>query len=528
MKPSCLKVIVVDDELPLRQELRSFPWERFGAVLIGEAENGLEALKLCADSAPDVVVTDITMPLMNGMELFEQIKIRFPHIQVILLTCHSDFQYAREALKLGALEYLVKVTLEESDLERALGKAREVIDRNLAHHKSSLEQHRRGQSKVINRLLKDKSLAEETIIAELSRSGLLRELPTRVVVLKVQAHEEDPMFIDQEIQAALAWMESQEAPGFTWVPIRSMEYMIVFQEQNLQANQLKSRMKIIIQGLLQLIDEHLSFLGSEVSVYGVISELVTSGQELVKAFGHMKLWEQAQFYENEAAQTIFIGKPVPLVALDKAQEIELIDQLRQFHKDDDASIKAYLQNDFIRWCQRHRFYPSDLKRMLGNFLTEWSPGIQAPEEELAAVQLSATLGDLVETVIRMIERKIGKRSRVRKEVRDARQYIEDHLEEAVTLHILAEHVALSPHYLSRLFREDVGETVNEFMTRLRMEKAIDLLLNSNLKVYEVADKVGIPSYRYFSTIFRSWTGVAPTDYKKHQAGRSEDEGGFAR
>jgi two-component system response regulator YesN len=95
------------------------------------------------------------------------------------------------------------------------------------------------------------------------------------------------------------------------------------------------------------------------------------------------------------------------------------------------------------------------------------------------------------------------------------QWIKDHLKEPISLPIIAEQVGLSPHYISKLFREETGSTVNQYITRLRMEKAIELLRHSNKKVYEIAEEVGIPSYRYFTVTFRNWTGVSPTDYKRN-------------
>ena len=125
MKP--LSVLIVDDEIPLRQELRIFPWEKCDAVLIGEASNGLEALQLCEDCTPDVVITDITMPIMDGITLIRELRKRYPAIQIILLTCHSDFHYVQEALRLGALEYILKVSMEDEELRQAMDKVRAVI-----------------------------------------------------------------------------------------------------------------------------------------------------------------------------------------------------------------------------------------------------------------------------------------------------------------------------------------------------------------------------------------------------------------
>ncbi|MCR8631813.1 helix-turn-helix transcriptional regulator [Paenibacillus sp. N5-1-1-5] len=92
--------------------------------------------------------------------------------------------------------------------------------------------------------------------------------------------------------------------------------------------------------------------------------------------------------------------------------------------------------------------------------------------------------------------------------------IAQRLAEPITLTLISEEVGLSSFYLSRLFREEVGESFNEYITRLRIAKAISLLQTTSMKVYEVAEQVGIPSYRYFSVLFRNRTGVSPTDFKK--------------
>ncbi|MGG1517874.1 response regulator [Paenibacillus oryzisoli] len=258
MSDTPIRVLIVDDELPLRQELRSLPWASFGAEFVGEAENGEEALELCERLQPDLVITDITMPIMNGMELFRAIKQKWPFMQVVLLTCHSDFHYAQEALRLGALDYFTKLALEEGDLQASIDKTR-------------VSQRR---------------------------------------------------------------------------------------EQDLQRY----------------------------------------GQE----------------------------------------------QLRR----------------------------------------ELEQGTAEPAR------------------------------RVRKEVQLARRIIEQKLGEPLTLTSVSEEVGLSSYYLSRLFKEETGEAFNDYITRLRMEKAVHLLQTTPLKVYEVAEQVGIPSYRYFSQLFRNWTGVAPTEFKK--------------
>jgi YesN/AraC family two-component response regulator len=117
---SFVKVMVVDDEVPIREQLRLFPWERLQCTLVGEARHGREALQVYEEHMPQIVLTDIAMPVMDGLELTKQLKVLSNEVQVILLTCHRNFDYAREALLYGVTDYLLKGTYREEDLIRAL------------------------------------------------------------------------------------------------------------------------------------------------------------------------------------------------------------------------------------------------------------------------------------------------------------------------------------------------------------------------------------------------------------------------
>ncbi|MCD9023775.1 response regulator transcription factor [Cohnella silvisoli] len=119
------RVMIVDDEVPIRESLRMFPWVQYGFDLVGEARHGEEALEISGRLKPAIVVTDIVMPIMDGLRLTRLLKERQPELQVILLTCHSEFDYAREALALGASDYLVKGAFRDQDLLEALNKAQE-------------------------------------------------------------------------------------------------------------------------------------------------------------------------------------------------------------------------------------------------------------------------------------------------------------------------------------------------------------------------------------------------------------------
>jgi two-component system response regulator YesN len=143
---SVMKVLVVDDELPVRQELRSFDWKSNGAELAGECEDGKAALEFCGQNRVDVIISDITMPSMDGINLFTQIRHRYPAIQLFVLTCHRNFDYAHQMLRLGVLDYLVKVNMKDEDIVRVLEKARASIERNRLVEIGALEKKRNTPS----------------------------------------------------------------------------------------------------------------------------------------------------------------------------------------------------------------------------------------------------------------------------------------------------------------------------------------------------------------------------------------------
>jgi two-component system response regulator YesN len=125
-----LKVLIVDDELPVREELAAFEWESHGAELAGICKDGEEALVFCENTPLDIVISDITMPSVDGFSLFTSLKRFYPHIQLIVLTCHKNFDYAQQMLQLGVLDYLVKVNMKDEDLVRLLDKARKAIEQD--------------------------------------------------------------------------------------------------------------------------------------------------------------------------------------------------------------------------------------------------------------------------------------------------------------------------------------------------------------------------------------------------------------
>ncbi|WP_179232646.1 response regulator [Paenibacillus rigui] len=525
-----LSIMVVDDELPLREELRLFPWQDYGAELIGEAENGEEALALCRKLKPDVVITDITMPVMDGMDLFRIIKREFPLTQVVLLTCHSDFAYAKEALKLGALEYLVKVSLLDTELEQVLDKARDAIQREHNYRRSELDKQRWELSRLLSRSTeeghRDRNLSLVASTIQLWKTAF----PLRIVRIHVNVTSQEEMFAHRELQACLSEWElspSPESLSRRWAAIGPSDYMLLFQECAGSGKPDSFWLQYVGAWLTQLqktLDANISYLSQPVSLYAVIGAAVPRVEEMPSALRQSELPAACLFYDPSGsvydADTIGAfhrerGKE-PFAENTAPENFDMLtEQLREAAQDK-ASLARYYRETLTDWVQQSRPDRDLLKLWLVSVRKEWMGSKEAAiqQELIRKLHNARTFAELISLLIRELEVRAGGKQRLRKEVACSIQLIADHLAEPITLTWAAEQVGLSSFYLSRLFREEVGESFNEFVTRQRIDKAIHLLQTTRLKVYEVAEQVGIPSYRYFSVLFRNRTGVAPSEYKK--------------
>ena len=529
-----LTVLIVDDELPLREELRLFDWQDCCAELIGEAENGEEALELCRRLAPDVVITDITMPVMDGMDLFRRIKQEFPLTQVVLLTCHTDFAYAKEALKLGALEYLIKVSLLDSELQQVLDKAREAIQRERNYMRSELDRQRWELTRLLTSIGKE---PEREGIRE-ACGAVLRswQVPFPVGILRLHVHvrAQEALFAHRELQALLSEWESNWAPGTLfrrWIAVGPHDYMLM---ERREADQVKGQQALSLleqaggwmRNLQSALDARISYLRQRAGLYAAAGTYVGAAADLSEALEQTKLPEAAFFYDGEgtvyAADALYrrytaAEKGRVSEAEAKARtELEKQTELLRQAESSRESLAQYCRKDLFEWAVRFRPDPNALKAWLLSNLKLWK-GHRDPlrrQEAAASFQAARTLAELISLIVREIEEQDGERPKQRKEVAMAMRLVSEHIAEPITLTWMADRVGLSSFYLSRLFREEVGESFNEYVTRIRIDKAIELLQTTSLKVYEVAEQIGIPSYRYFSVLFRNRTGVSPTEYKK--------------
>ncbi|PWW00903.1 two-component system response regulator YesN [Paenibacillus cellulosilyticus] len=392
------KVMLVDDEILIRENIRDcIPWEQEGFAYCGDAPDGEVALPLIDQHVPDILITDIKMPFMNGLELSRIVRDKYPEMKIIILSGHDEFEYAREALRLGVEDYCLK-PVSAADIIKLLHEVSCKIDRQ--------RQERERLEKLANRLAAQRDGsggsaggAERTVSAGVAMDGGTGVAGTAAAVVA-------PSHVHMDRQRFISFLK-------VGVPAEADSF----------------------------IREYLS----------------------------------------------------PLHRIDWSA----------------ASYGRYVLNDLTVECWQAA---RELLR---------SPELTTEENQrftqaLAEVRSSE---DAVRYLLLVAEQFWTWRSqaagRYSDQLREIKSFIDAHIgNDKLSLQDAAAHVRMSPSHLSKVFAQETGETFIEYVMQMRIRKAMELLLSTNDKTYEVAFKVGYNDAHYFSGVFRKATGMTPRDFRK--------------
>ncbi|NOV01146.1 response regulator transcription factor [Paenibacillus planticolens] len=396
-----INLLIVDDEPKIRRKIRQLlDWESFGMEIVGEAEDGELALELAESLRPDLLLVDICIPIMNGLELVEKVNRILPHSVVVLITGHDEFTFAHQAVKLNVFDYLLK-PVRQDELQGVILRA-----------KKQLEQFS-FQNKYMN-------------WANTHLTKNFTSIRDR--------------FLNEWVNGQLSDIEVEEQLDFFKIKVPSQFGMML----------IKVTDRLMIgQGFKEWDRQLLLF-----AVQNVTEEIVSGrGQSLI--FRDAKDHVVVLLHLNDQTNLETLAELVTV-------------SMEKYLKCNVHSIAQ--QRD--QWCGIPDLYRQLLQEMMVE--EHWSP----------IVLLS-------------------------------KKYIDTHYQlETFSLQDLAKQFQISPAYISRLLRQELGATFIDYLTKTRIKRAIQLMNDPSCKMYEVAEKVGYSSQHYFSTAFKKIVGISPTEYRK--------------
>lgn len=477
------RVLLVDDEAPLLTRMEAFDWAGQGCVCVGKAQNGEQALALCRTLMPHVVITDINMPVMDGLTLMKRLKAELPEIQVLLLTVYRDFDYAQEALQYGAVDYLVKDMDFLQHLPQVLARAVKAFDKNDSGQQKRAHLLQSG-GRLLTCMLPQLPDDDET------RAFFARYGGTLAVAV-VESGEELLPRLDALLGAAaddVGLLLRAEGQFELMIPGEPIE---VFKR---------------VRAFLARAETPQSV---HIALHGGVDGITTYERARPQALSTL----QRGFYETQPQVQYAVNEPFPPIP--GAHEQQWLQGLSLLGADGDG-IRQYLTNDILPQLLQRRCDPGQvralLERMLHRFESDYARRTDLGAYE--AIRKAHTLQDAADALTKAIARICQSQSGYSYMVDEALEYIGQNIDNPeLSLQTTADSVHISPGYLSKRIKEETGLSFQEQLMRMRMTLASSLLRAGKHKVYEVALRTGYRNYRTFAAAFERCCGCSPKKFK---------------
>jgi two-component system response regulator YesN len=536
-----MKILIVDDETGVHDQLRSsIPWMTLGWAIIGDAYDGEEACRLMRECQPDIVITDIKMPLMDGLTFMESLKADKFAGKVIVLSGYGDFEYSRTAFLMDVFDYLLK-PLNEAELLSVLGKAAIQLERE-----SETKIQQIDERAVLNKgivLMQDEFLTsvasaairdENEMFVGADPLGIcLPETKFVVIVLQLVDSEEivqkrydgnRPVFYFA-VRNIVAECLGQEA-GIIFRNLgKTHEYVIVYSDDSKNsehAQRFVKRIEPILSACLRVsarfgissakqrpkaIPD--AYLEAYQAAEGIrIGSSLVHGQSVAKhGCEKVPVMETLPYWEAlyRLVESLMETGTLP-------GSVNLLDKLDEALSDDALS----------------RMSGHELKKSVTLFLDKIDQGLRKPNGHLilpihqARLHLNEWNIQLLRSLLRTIIGELKDGISGDQTLKSGRQLVElvkkfavDHYKN-VSLEEISQRFYLNKNYFSSLFKSVTGENFTEFLTRTRMEQAKWFLAHTDRKTYQIANLVGYDDQRYFSKVFKKYEGVQPSEFRSQQ------------
>jgi len=514
------KVFLADDEIVVREGIRSsFPWDDTEFTLAGEAPDGEIAMNMIQDIKPDVLITDIRMPFMDGLELCRALMPTMPWMHVIIISGYDDFAYAKEAMSLGVREYLLK-PISGQELLEALRRMADLIEEEKRRQADLFAYRRQRDSYAsIQREQQVQSLLQG--IPGLSPASLpgLSSGCYLAMVLKIQSSAPDPDTLLQVRQSLEHLADSSGSRAWLCAVKEGFAFLAQGAEE--------SALEEWAYGLAQAAQyETLRNTGLQMQV--AIGTTVKRIQDIPLSCANARsVLEKLSARRKESCimsmQDLMDAQNFSPVNLDIAPISEL---LRHAGVEDvDSILDSYINSlgDTLQSTLVANYVVADIMLAACRMVREAGG---APEKIIpqAMHHLSADLPAQLETMLPIAQDILKKAvcyrdtqgpGRYSTLIRKAKEYImQNYANPDVTLRDVASHVALSNNHFCTVFSQEMGATFTEYLTATRMNRAKELLVTTTLRTGDIAQEVGYNDPHYFSYLFKKHVGLTPRDFRR--------------
>lgn len=524
-----IKVVIIDDESIIRIGLKAIiDWEANGFTIVGEAANGKDGLDLIRRTRPELVITDIKMPQIDGIELIREVNRTQPGIKFIIMSGHGEFELIRSAMKLGAIDYIMKLELDPESLLESLNSYKEKFAGENRDAGIEIQQKKRElrEREFVNYLLYENPTREKFALFLDELELTLNEHRYAVALLfspENQAEDNQRKMRDLYLRDIPVEILQE---NFT-VALYAKEYGTYL--LLLSCDTAIGPATAALEDAYRRIWKRLkAFLGSDVSLavsrffdgFDHIGEAVAECRHVLKGIRYQETAglkigpfpAQRNLLEGLAQKEQALRKA--MLVDDRPRISQIFQSIRQTVADPGLDMDTALET-----CRQLVYFLMAVSEGNGDTANADPDRLELVDSMgrlSTATQVSQWLDRLGNTLLAAADdpTAAGNRNILR-----ARQYLNAHIGEKLTLKDVSDYLHLSPNYLSTLFKREMGKGFVEFFSEIKIRRAMELIASGNYRIYEVSSQLGFENSYYFSKVFKKFTGLTPSEYKEKTAAR---------
>ena len=535
-----LKVFLVEDESIVREGLKNnIPWHEYGYQFTGEASDGEMALPMIRKIRPDVLITDIKMPFMDGLALSRIVTQEIPDIKIVIISGYDEFEYAQQAIRVGVEQYLLK-PITKNTLRKVLLEVREKIEseqeqrsylETFQNEMKEYENYARRSflEKVFSGVFSVQQIYEEAAKISLDLDGPCYNL----ALLNLQVKRQNPEYAMQEPEGV---GEVREAlfryflrfPKYLIFQWNISLYGVLIKGEADQMEELKEQCiynieKICSQQVFSL--EWCVAVGEPVERLSLLPECYAKVNHIL---AHRFFNPQRHILTEKDAEELLLGQDLnSFASVDSAKvNPDIIEGFLREGKQEEikdfvngylAGVKDALESRLFRdyLLLNVRFTTVNYMEMIGVNQQDFLP----EDDDQKVREASGSGANIDAYMLELLERALALRDRENENqgkhvLKKGLKYIEENFsEESFSLNSVAGAIGVSSNYFSSIFSQEMQITFIEYVTKKRMEKAKKLLSQTQLHSSEIAGEVGYKDPHYFSFVFKKTVGCTPREYR---------------
>lgn len=537
-----LKIFLVEDEFVIREGIKNnIDWKANGYEFCGEASDGELAFPIIQKMKPDIVITDIRMPFMDGLELSRLIKKELPLTEIIILSGYEEFEYAKEAIKIGVSQYLCKpISGEEllkeinllADKITEKRKEQEIKEKYIREVEENFIEEKRNFFQYL--VTGTKSISELLEIAKKIHIDL-SSIWYNIILLKIQsmthAHDE---YSGGMVKVEQKLKELDEGDHFAAFD-RNLEGKALLVKADTE-EELTRIQNDYIRKMKDLLGDysHVRYFAGIGMPVNRLSELPASFESASHAFAHRYLTRESGIWNYQDIEQKKHQIDDFNIGSVNAKELDR-NKLRDFLKFGDKNEVVYFVEEYINDLGNNAMKSNMFRQYLVMdtyfCVVDFVVDLQFSKDEIEVFSADSEILQNNENSMKYMERIISKALELREKsasnrygdiVDEVMKYIEEHYaQEDLSLNILASHVNFSPNHLSMVLSQQTGQTFIKYLTDFRMNKAKELLRCTGKRSSEIGLEVGYKDPHYFSFLFKKIQGMTPTQYRGLKSAEGE-------